>query len=80
MRVLLRHAGIGLYYAGHNHWVGNPGCAMDLGSIKRATEFSRDEAFEVMDIVVSYDDPSCERILQLRRESAVDAQTRRAPP
>jgi hypothetical protein len=75
MRVTLRHAGIGLYYAGHKHWVGNPGAALDLGSIERAAELSRDESFEEMDIVATYDDPACELVLPVRRKSAADANT-----
>ena len=68
MRVLLRHAVIGLYYAGRKHWVGNPGSALDLGAIERATELSREEEFGDMDLMVTYDDPSCELVLPLRRK------------
>jgi len=78
MRVLLRHAGIGLYYAGHKHWVGDPGCALDLGTIERATELSRVESFEEMDVVVNYDDPSCELVLPLRRKKAAPVDAQRA--
>ena len=67
MRVLLRHALIGLYYAGRKHWVGNPDSALDLGTIEQATELGRAEAFGDMDIVVAYDDPVCELVLPLRR-------------
>jgi hypothetical protein len=68
MRVVLRHAGIGLYYAGHKHWVGNADSALDLETIERATELSRDEPFGEMNIVVTYDDPSCALVLPLRRK------------
>jgi hypothetical protein len=68
MRVVLRHAGIGLYYVGRKHWVSNPNSALDLQTIERATELSRDESFGEMDIVVTYDDPVCELVLPLRRE------------
>ena len=74
MRVVLRHAVIGLYYAGLKHWVGDPGSAMDLETIERATEVSRDESFEEMDIVVTYDDPTCELVLPLRRKRAPTGQ------
>jgi hypothetical protein len=43
MKVLLRHAGISLYYAGRKHWVGDPDSALDLGEIERAKEVSREE-------------------------------------
>jgi hypothetical protein len=77
MRVVLRHAGIGLYYAGRKHWVGNSDSALDLETIERATELSRDESFEVMDIVVTYDDPGCELVLPLRRKSEADDESLR---
>jgi hypothetical protein len=67
MRVLLRHAVIGLYYAGRKHWVGDPGSALDLATIERATELSREEEFGDMDILVTYDDPPCELVLPVRR-------------
>ena len=75
MRVVLRHAVIGLYYAGLKHWVGDPGSAMDLETIERATEVSRDESFEEMDIVLTYDDPACELVMPLRRKRAAIGET-----
>ena len=72
MRVVLKHAELGLYYAGHKHWVGDPDSALDLATIERATELSRDESFGEMDIVVTYDDPVCELVLPLRRKREAD--------
>ena len=74
MRVILRHPQIGLYFAGRKHWAGSPGSALDLGTIEQATEFSRDEDFEEMDIVVSYEDPVCELVLPVRRKKAAEAE------
>jgi hypothetical protein len=74
MRVILRHAGIGLYYAGHKHWVGNASAALDLGSIEHAAEVSRDEAFDEMDIVVTNDDPTRELVVPLRRKKPAEAE------
>jgi hypothetical protein len=65
---MLRHAGIDLYYAGRKHWVGNPDSALDLETIERATELSREESFEEMDIVVTSGDPARELVLPLRRQ------------
>ncbi|MGO8926779.1 MAG: hypothetical protein ACLQU3_07815 [Limisphaerales bacterium] len=80
MRVLLRHAGIGLFYAGRKHWVGDADSALDLATIERATELSREESFEEMDVVVTYDDdPSCELVLPLRRKQVAEAGPLRAP-
>ena len=77
MRVILRHPGIGLYYAGPKHWVSNPGAALDLGTTERATELSHHESFEEMDIVVNYDDSTHELVIPLRRKSADDAESKR---
>jgi hypothetical protein len=77
MRVVLKHAELGLYYAGHKHWVGNPDSALDLATIERATELSRDESFGEMDIVVTYDDPVCELVLPLRRSEEADDESLR---
>jgi hypothetical protein len=66
MRVLLRNSRIGLYYAGRQHWVGSPDAAADLQSVERATELSREEHFDQMEVLVEYDDPSCELVLPIR--------------
>lgn len=63
--MVLRHAGIGLYYAGRKHWVGDQGAAKDLETIERAAELSREESFEQMEIVATYDDPVCELVLPI---------------
>ena len=75
MQVVLRHAGIDLFYAGRKHWVGKPDFALDLETIEHATELSRDESFEEMDIVVTYDDPTRELVLPVRRKRAADAES-----
>jgi hypothetical protein len=48
---------------------------MDLETIERATEVSRDESFEEMDIVLTYDDPACELVMPLRRKRAAIGET-----
>ena len=78
MRVLLRHPEIELYYAGRKHWVGNPGSALDLETIERATELSREESFNEMEIYVPDDDPACELVLQLRRKGTANDEAQRA--
>ena len=74
MRVTLRHPGIGLYYASRKHWVGDADSALDLETVERAAELSRDESFEQMDIVVTYDDSTRELVLPIRRKTAGDAE------
>jgi hypothetical protein len=66
MSVILRNSRIGLYYAGRKHWVGRPDAAVDLGTIEHATELSRDENFDEMEILVDYNDPNCELVLPLK--------------
>jgi hypothetical protein len=79
MKVLLRHAGIGLYYAGRKHWVGAPDSALDLKTIERAAEVSREEAFEKMEIYVTYEDePVCDLVLPVMRKRATIDAPRRA--
>jgi hypothetical protein len=73
VRVVLRHSGIGLYYAGRKHWVGRPEAAVDLETIEQAIELSRAESFDDMEVHVTYDDPVCELILPLGRERAARA-------
>jgi hypothetical protein len=76
MKVILRHAGIGLYYAGRKHWVGAPEAALDLKTIERAAEVSREEAFQNMEIYINYDDPRCDLVLPVARKKEVAG----APP
>jgi hypothetical protein len=70
MSVILRNSRIGLYYAGRKHWVGTPDAAVDLGTIEHATELSRDENFDEMEILVDYNDPNCELVLPLKPRRA----------
>jgi hypothetical protein len=73
VRVVLRHAGIGIYYAGRKHWLGKADSALDLGTIERATELSRDESFEEMQILVTCGDPARELVLPIvRQQTATD--------
>lgn len=70
MRVLLRNARIGLYYAGRKHWVGKADAAANLMTIERAAELSAEENFDQMEVLVDYDDPNCELVLPLKPRSA----------
>jgi len=38
-------------------------------TIERATELSRDENFDQMEILVDYDDPACDLVLTLKPRS-----------
>jgi hypothetical protein len=39
--------------------------AADLQTIERATELSREENFDQMEVLVEYDDPGCELVLPI---------------
>ena len=73
MSVILRHPGIGLYYASRKHWVGSPRSAVDLGTVERAVQLSRAESFDEMDIVVTCEDRAGEVVIPVRRGRADDA-------
>ena len=75
--MVLRHAEIGLYYAGRKHWVSDQGAALDLQSIERALELSREESFGAMEIMVCYDDPTCELVLPIGRKKSGGEEARR---
>jgi hypothetical protein len=62
---------LGLYYAGRKHWVGTPDSALDLETIERAAELSREEAFQAMEIFVTFDEPGCELVLPVVRQKSV---------
>ena len=74
--MVLRHAGIGLYYAGRKHWVGDPGAAKDLETIERAAELSREKSFEQMEIVATYGEPASELVLPIRRKKSASDKNR----
>jgi hypothetical protein len=75
MTVVLKHADLGLYYAGPRHWVGQAASALDLQSIERAAETSREEPFGHLDIVVNPGDPDCELVLPLTRQRRGEERT-----
>lgn len=67
MNVLLRHPGIGLYYAGRRHWAGNRRSARDFQTVARATAVSRKEDFSEMQIIIVYGDSASEIVLPVKR-------------
>jgi hypothetical protein len=54
------------------------GSALNLNASEHAAELSRDEPFDEMGIVLTYDDPTCELILPIRRKKPVEAEPLRA--
>jgi hypothetical protein len=63
--------GKGLYYAGHNNWVHDRKQAIDLETIKRATEVALHEDRDSMVIVLSGGDPSTDWFVPIPRQQSV---------
>ncbi len=57
VRVLLRNARIGLYYAGPNHWVSKFSEALDFKKIERATQFASEQKLTDVQVVWGSDRP-----------------------
>jgi hypothetical protein len=56
-----------LYYAGPKNWVREREEALNLETIKRATEVGHQEDLDSMKIVISYGDPSSDWFMPLPR-------------
>jgi hypothetical protein len=70
--------GEGLYYAGHNDWVRDRKQALDLETMKRATEVALHEDRDSMVIVLSAGDPSADWFVPIpRRQPALLSQDAR---
>ncbi len=70
MKVYLRQASDGLYYAGGDRWVHDPEHALELQTIKRATQVGNDLNLESLEVVISIGRPSGDWFLPLRRRQA----------
>jgi hypothetical protein len=78
VQVNLRHAHVGLYYAGRKHWVNNADAALNLETIEHAAEVSREEDFADMEIFVSSDDPGCDLVLPIAPRTSNGVHSRAA--
>ena len=65
MSVILRHALSGFFYGGAHCWVNGPARALDLGTIERAIETGKEEAFGQMEVVAWPEHPECQLVLPL---------------
>jgi len=74
VKVFLRLGSAGLYYAARKYWVPDREHALDLKTVRRATDLGRDEEFDSMVIVVSSGDPSSDWFLPLPRRRPVRSQ------
>lgn len=67
MKVFLRLNRGEFYYGGREYWVRTAEDAFDLETIESATEVGRKENLDLMEIVVSFGDPTCDLLLPLNR-------------
>jgi hypothetical protein len=80
VKLFLCLSGGGLYYAGRNDWVRDRKQALDLETIKRATEVANHENLGSMVIVVSAGDPSTDWFIPVpRRHSILMASDTKVP-
>ncbi len=60
MRVYLRNARTGQYYASGHRWVSEPWQALDLEGLERASQLAFGEDITEAEVVLSYEDPVCQ--------------------
>jgi hypothetical protein len=63
-----------LYYAGPKNWVPDREQALNLETIKRATDVGYQENLDSMKIVISYGDPSSDWFMPLPRRQMLTLQ------
>ena len=68
MRVYLRNTKTGQYYASGHQWVSERWQALDLGDIERAAQVAFGEAVVDAEVILRYDEPTCQLALPVRRE------------
>ena len=60
MKVLLKDAATGSYYAGEDRWVADPGQAMSFEDVDKAGEKGLEYQGRETSVVLRYEDPQCE--------------------
>ena len=66
MRVLLRDAKTGRYYAGPDHWANDRDQAVDLQEIERAIQFNIEQKVGATDLILAYERPQCVLTVPIR--------------
>ena len=69
MKAFLRNRETGKYHAGSNEWSGNASVAQDYETVESAVQLARTQRLAVIEVVLRYDDPACELVFPLRKES-----------
>ena len=67
-QAFLRNRQTGQYYAGSNGWRANSSEAHDFETVESAVELARTQRLANMEVVLHYDDPTCDLVLPLKQE------------
>jgi hypothetical protein len=65
MKIILRDSLTGFYYGGTEDWVSEVSGAMEFDSIQAAASVAQEEKLETTNVVLRYDEPTCELVLSL---------------
>jgi hypothetical protein len=65
VRIVLKNSLTGLYYAGNQAWSADVSGAMEFDSCKAAAALALAEKLETVDVVLRYENPTCELKLPL---------------
>jgi len=65
MRVLLRDAATGQFYAAPDRWEPSRSLAFDFSTVEGATHCGRRLRLARMEVVLAYDDPHCDLVLPI---------------
>jgi hypothetical protein len=67
MKIILRDSLTGLYYGRNQIWSAEISEAMNFDSIQMAASVALDDAIETVNVVLRYEEPTCELALPLER-------------
>ena len=65
MRIILRDSLTGLYYGGNQTWCAGVSGAMNFDSFQKAALVALEEKLETANVVLRYEEPTCELVLPL---------------
>jgi hypothetical protein len=65
MKIILRDSLTGLYYGGNQTWCAGVSGAMDFDSFQTAASGALEEKLETVNVVLRYEEPTCELVLPL---------------
>ena len=65
MKIILRDSLTGLYYGGNPTWRTEASGAMDFDSIQTAASVAQAQKLETVNVVLRYEEPTCELALPL---------------